>query len=133
MREDKVYTNQANDRYTTRSQEGYYNYTEWFNKYNKGYELDENQRVINLPETKTVNLSTLFEILKSHDPALLEANQWIFDGERRFLDRQSIPIQVAYNSFPRSGNTMLRRFLENITGVTTGSNMSALMCSAFQM
>ena len=30
-------------------------------------------------------------------------------------------------SFPRSGNSMLRRLVENVTGVETGSNMPAVI------
>ena len=86
MREDWVYTNAANDRYTTKSQEGYYNYTEWFTMKNKGYGLDSDQRVISLPETKTINMAQLFEILKSHDATKLEDNQWMFNGDYHFLD-----------------------------------------------
>ena len=31
---------------------------------------------------------------------------------------------VAFQSFPRSGNTFLRRYLEQITGVVTGADMN---------
>jgi hypothetical protein len=29
---------------------------------------------------------------------------------------------ISYTSYPRSGNTMLRKYLENITGIATGSD-----------
>ena len=32
--------------------------------------------------------------------------------------------QVAFQSFPRCGNTFLRRFIEQITGIYTGSDMN---------
>ena len=45
----------------------------------------------------------------------------------RFLDRTFNMLQgesVAFQSFPRSGNTFLRKYLEQITGIFTGSDMS---------
>ena len=33
-------------------------------------------------------------------------------------------MSVIYASYPRSGNTMMRKWFENITGVATGSNLS---------
>ena len=57
MREDLVYTNAANDRYSTNGKtQGFYNYTGWFNQCNVGYKLDKDQKVIGLSETRTVNL-----------------------------------------------------------------------------
>jgi len=65
-------------------------------------------------------------MLRSTDPSLLNDCKWMFDGEFRFLDGQTIiPGQkIAYNTYPRSGNSYLRKVLENITGVTTGATMS---------
>jgi hypothetical protein len=32
-------------------------------------------------------------------------------------------MHVSYASYPRSGNTFLRKYLESITGIATGSDM----------
>jgi hypothetical protein len=31
-------------------------------------------------------------------------------------------LSITYTSYPRSGNTFLRKYLENITGIATGSD-----------
>lgn len=59
----------------------------------------------------------------------------MFDGEFRFLDNQK-PIdgnKVSFNSFPRSGNSFLRRFLEQITGISTGANISLHTSTSLQI
>lgn len=33
-------------------------------------------------------------------------------------------ISIAYATFPRSGNSMMRQYFENITGVATGSDLN---------
>ena len=49
----------------------------------------------------------------------------MFEGGPRFLDcKDSVPGRVAYATFPRTGNTFLRKYFENITGVFTGSEMA---------
>jgi hypothetical protein len=55
----------------------------------------------------------------------------MFDGEFRLLDGQKIPKgqKIAFNTWPRSGNTLLRRCLEQVTGISTGSNMPLTMTS----
>lgn len=46
------------------------------------------------------------------------------DKRLRFLDGQSIAgDRVCYQTFSRSGNTFLRKYLELITNVPTGSEM----------
>ena len=47
-------------------------------------------------------------------------------GVPTFLDGKSIAgDKVCYMTYPRSGNTFLRKYLEIITGVTTGSEIEA--------
>ena len=44
------------------------------------------------------------------------------DGLLRFLDGESIAgDRVCYQTFPRSGNTFLRKYMELITNVPTGT------------
>lgn len=43
-----------------------------------------------------------------------------------FLDGKSISgDKTCYMTYPRSGNTFLRKYLELITGITTGSEIEA--------
>ena len=49
----------------------------------------------------------------------------LVNKECKFLDRKLdlIGDRVALSSFPRTGNSFLRKILEQITGVFTGSDM----------
>ena len=48
----------------------------------------------------------------------------MFDGEHRFLHGDPINWnKVAFTSYPRSGNSFLRKIIENVTGVVTGCVM----------
>ena len=51
-------------------------------------------------------------------------------GEYKFLDStvSMIGNRVAFASFPRSGNSFLRRMIEQITGVFTGSDVPMKDC-----
>ena len=72
---------------------------------------------------RTVNLKSLMELFKSKDEQLWKDNAWKFDGEFRYLDGEANPSnKVAFTSFPRSGNSFLRRYLELLTGIVTGSD-----------
>lgn len=52
----------------------------------------------------------------------------MFDGKARFLDNENIDGErVCFATFPRSGNSYLRKCLEVITGVTSGSDMHLSM------
>ena len=61
----------------------------------------------------------------------MEENAWIWNGHNYFLDGTvhlndpSIANHVQFTSFPRSGNSFLRRLIENVTGIETGSCMPA--------
>lgn len=54
----------------------------------------------------------------------------------RFLnnkhDLNSTGDVVAFMSYPRSGNSFLRRYLELITGIYTGSDIQIDMCLSLQ-
>jgi len=72
--------------------------------------------------------------MTSTDETLYRENQWIWDGEYRFLDGQSLSHnKVGFTSFPRSGNSFLRRYVEQLTGVTTGSAISLHTSTSLQI
>lgn len=84
-----------------------------------GYKLDKNNLVENISD-KEINLEKHIELLLSKDLSLL-ADTSLFSGQAHFLNGS--PFQaVSYTSYPRSGNTFLRKYLENITGIATGSD-----------
>ena len=63
-------------------------------------------------------------MLKDEGKAAVTKLQWAEDGHFRFLHGRGdlTGNMVALQSFPRSGNTFLRCYLEAITGVVTGSD-----------
>ena len=70
-----------------------------------------------------INLKKLMALFKSKDEQLWQRAKWIFDGEFRFLDGEpNLSNKVAFCSFPRSGNSFLRRYLELLTGIASGSD-----------
>jgi hypothetical protein len=85
--------------------------------------LDEKMRIRARPETKTLNLKELMGVLRSKDAKLWKNSEWMFDGEFRFLDGQPNDCnKIAFASFPRAGNTFLRKYCELLTGVQTGGD-----------
>lgn len=113
QREDWILTNEIGSHFTTRPREGYLTYSNLFRKlYGTGYAVDKLQCVV--PTTaRTLNFKTLMAVLKSKDESLWEQSQWMFDGEFRFLDGEPLGFnKIAFNTFPRSGNSFLRRLVE---------------------
>ena len=72
---------------------------------------------------RTVSLEFLLAMLRSSDASLLIANAWIWEEAGfRFLDGAPISgRRISLNSFPRTGNSFVRRLIEQVTGVATGS------------
>lgn len=80
------------------------------------------------PETPRVNFQWLQELLLSKDLSRDAELEWIANCKGlRFLEEQDLTLSgnaVAFQSMPRCGNSFLRRILETITGVYTGSDMN---------
>ena len=86
------------------------------------------------PGTPCVNLAQLTELLKSKDEKAWEKSKWIFDGNLRFLDGQpNKSNRIALGSFPRSGNTFLRKYTDLLTGIHTGSDCTLHVNVMLQM
>ena len=81
-----------------------------------GYYLDDLKRVRAGKYTRTVNFKHLMEVLKSNDEALLKDNEWMFEGDSKFLDMSaedtvdSMHNNVAFCTYARMGNSFLRMF-----------------------
>ena len=89
------------------------------------YVLDERCRVRPGPQTPVVNFVTLKNLLLSRDLARNQELSWVSEKNLRFLDREDLTgQQVCFQSFPRTGNSFMRRIIELITGVYTGSDMN---------
>jgi len=70
------------------------------------------------PGTKVLNINVLLSLLRSKDEKLWRDSEWMFKGGFRFLDGSpNKSNKIAFASFPRSGNTFLRKYSEMLTGV----------------
>lgn len=58
----------------------------------------------------------------------------MWDGEFRFLDGAPLTNKkIGFTSYPRSGNSFLRRYVEQVTGITTGSSISIHTSTSLQI
>ena len=89
------------------------------------YNLDSRCCIRPGQDTPTVNLAELKELLLSKDLSRDKELEWVSTKNLRFLDGTDITgQQIAFSSFARSGNSFMRRVIELITGVYTGSDMN---------
>ena len=86
----------------------------------KGY------RFVSKSDDHTISHKQLCSIFLSSDQEKYEEfkKRYLQSGQLRFLDGESLNgFKTAFMTYPRSGNTFLRKYLELITGVATGSDM----------
>ena len=87
--------------------------------------MDETGRMNPKADTPMLNFDQLKDLLLSKDLSRMAELEWIEKGPVRFLD-DSVDMwgnKVGFCSWPRSGNSFLKKFLEQITGLTTGGEM----------
>lgn len=70
-----------------------------------------------------MNLTYLKELLLSKDLLRTSELDWAKKG-LRFLDATEdlVGDRVAFISYPRTGNTMTRKYVESVTGINSGSD-----------
>lgn len=96
--------------------------------------LDKHMHIVARPETPVINLETLVNLLKSKDEGLWQQAKWMFDKKFRYLDgAPNKSNKIAFCSFPRSGNTFLRKYLELLTGIVTGADNTLHVNVCLQM
>lgn len=101
----------------------------------RGYQLDNLKRLRAVTARK-VDFDLLYRILSSSDEQMLKDHAWIFEDCQtypKFLasaDQSesgksvtSTGNHVAYVTFPRVGNTFMRKIFQNVTGLFTGADM----------
>lgn len=92
------------------------------------YRLTDGLRLVPGPDTPTVNFTQLREILLSEDLTRNEELSWT-KGSLRFLDA-SVEMdgnRICFASFPRTGNSMTRKYIEEVTGIFTGTDMNLVL------
>ena len=133
-REDIIYSDVNFYHFTCTRQEGYYTYSEIFRlKFNSGYACDSIGRVMPT-EARRINLEEHRAIMLSTDDQKYQEQKWRWDGEFRFLDGTPLTNKkIAFTCYVRSGSSFLRRYIEQITGITTGSTVSLHSSTALQI
>ena len=87
-----------------------------------GYIMDKKYRIQNKDDVE-VDLNRFKDLLLSKNIDDYFSNKDKYFGKQtRFLNREPIH-NITYASYPRSGNSFLRKYFENITGLATGSDM----------
>ena len=100
-----------------------------------GYQLDHRLCIRAGPTSATLNFDKLRELFLSKDLSRCAEFDWMKEESNRFLDGtvDMLPHSVAFSSYPRAGNSFLRRYFETITGITTGSNFANQTITEFQL
>jgi hypothetical protein len=83
-------------------------------------------RLVASANTPTLNFDQIKELLLSKGDERMDEYLKIINNEIKFLDKKCdlIGNRVTLATYPRTGNSFLRKILEQITGVFTGSDMS---------
>ena len=83
-------------------------------------------------------MTELLSVLKSKDESVFRDYSWLWDGTSHFLDQKESLLtehenHVTFTSYPRSGNSFLRKYVEQITGIATGSTMPIHVATSLQL
>lgn len=135
-RDDIFYVDPAFDRYATKPYEGMMKSSRIFAADPKfaglkfdaeGFIVNDTRGTLNLQQLKTA-------LLGSVEDGKRYAEEHMADGLLRFLDGESIAgDRICYQTFPRSGNTFLRNYMEKITNVPSGSDLDLLTLMPLQL
>ena len=125
FREDMLLTCSGCYRFTTTACEGFKTFSEYFRE---KFGAEGAYQVLNSgkiwpAKARTVNLDEVLNMLRSKDDTLFQEWQWLWQqGAFHFLDGKSTAgNRVSYNTFPRCGNSFVRRVVEQTSGIVTGS------------
>ena len=72
----------------------------------------------------SINLSELIDLLRSKNiERYNQTKEHFFGPQARYCNTGRNDPSVVYATYPRSGNSFMRKYFENITGIATGSDM----------
>lgn len=84
-----------------------------------------------------LNWDYIKDLLLSKDLSRQAELSWVDEngGTFRFLDKKTSlhGFRTVFDSFPRSGNSFLRRFIEQISGIHTGADAGTEISLNLQM
>lgn len=127
FKQDKIFINTGMDMFSmTKYSDEYERFSERIrNRFSRFY-LDGEMILRPKPETKIINFEEWKNAMLSKDLSIMDSNgphNFMFDGEYKYLDGKAIgEFKTSLLSFPRSGNSMLRNYLESCSGLITGSD-----------
>jgi len=73
--------------------------------------------------TEQINFTKLRSLMLSKDTTRTDEYRTMIQSELKFLDKKDPLKGIAFVSFPRTGNSFLRKILEQCTGIFTGADM----------
>lgn len=111
--------------------EGFYKFSELFRMKYSGFTLDKRQRVT-ISTKAPINFNHMIEMLKSSDESKMRSYEEVFSGKHTFFDGTPLKTRVAFNTYPRSGNSMLRKLMEQMTGAFTGGTVRLHTATSLQ-
>lgn len=91
-----------------------------------GFEIDQERMIIRSGTAPKLNYDELMKLFKSKDwtqEQEIEFDEKLEKYGPLFLDETSEVNKINFTSYLRSGNSLTRKYLEDITGIITGSNM----------
>lgn len=134
FRDDKVLTDRSLHKFsvnpkmqhTDANETGFMLFSDRVSMLYPGYIIDQRLCVRAGPDTKTLNFNYLKSLYLSKDLSRIQEFDWMAQESNRFLDGtvDMTAHSVAFSSYPRAGNTFLRKYMESITGITSGSNFA---------
>lgn len=89
-----------------------------------GYLLNKEGQIVSFND-HAVHIDDLLGLLRSKDISAYEKNKDHFWGfSPRYTTKNSKEqLSIVYATYPRSGNSLMRKYFENCTGTATGSDM----------
>ena len=123
VRNDMFYIDQNGAKYSLVKLDGFLNFTENMQKRYPGYCLSAKGHIV--PSTdETLNLDELLGFFRSKDLSRYEKEKAKFFGpSARYTTGNAVEqMKVLFATYPRSGNSMMRKYFENISGLVTGTD-----------
>lgn len=123
LRSDAFYANPDCTKFSiVKIDASYRKFSEQISSKYPGYGVDHSLLVVN-QQDEMIDLEELKAFFLSKDLENYEVLKPRFiSNQSRFLKPKHHPV-ISYTSYPRSGNTFLRKYFETITGISTGSDM----------
>lgn len=123
FRSDAFYANPDCTKYSiVKIDDTYKKFSECIASKYPGYILNDKNLIVNKDDVE-MDIDELKEYFLSKDLENYEIHKDKYFGKQTRFLKEKQKLSISYASFPRSGNTFLRKYFESITGLATGSDM----------